>query len=148
MKRGILSLWLILGFLLPGCGNLVYSRNVNKWKNQGISHYRFTVVVQCYCPIAGVEATYEVGDGVPNLVSIDMPYDREPDIDFIQDMYADYTTIESIFAFLEETFVEADKVTVAYDSEYGFPDRLRIDWIEQAVDDEQWIAITSFEPLP
>jgi hypothetical protein len=43
---------------------------------------------------------------------------------------------------------EADKVTVTYDPTYGYPTEIVIDYIELATDDEMYISVTNFEPLP
>jgi hypothetical protein len=37
--------------------------------------------------------------------------------------------------------------TISYDDEYGYPSSIVIDWIEDAVDDEQDYWVDSFEPV-
>jgi hypothetical protein len=148
MRKSLFSVVFILVFMLSACGNLTYKQNLNEWQNQSITHYRFTVVVTCFCPFAGAEVTYEVIDGVSALDSIYMPENREPDVELIKDMYAKYTTVEAVFSYLEQAIGTADEVRVEYDPTYAYPARISIDWIRLAVDDEQSLAITYFEPLP
>ena len=148
MRKSLLSLLFFLVFMLSACGNMSYRQNLNEWQNKSVTHYRFTVVMGCFCPFAGAEVTYEVIDGVSMLDSIYMPDKRESDIELIVDMYAQYTTVEAVFSYLERAITTADEVTVEYDPTYGYPARISIDWIKLAVDDEQSLAITYFEPLP
>jgi hypothetical protein len=148
MRKRLLSVVFILVYMLSACGKLTYRQKLNEWQNQSIAHYRFTVVVTCFCPFAGSEVTYEVINGVSALESIYIPENREPDVELIKDMYAKYTTVEAVFSYLEQAIGTADEVRVEYDPTYAYPARISIDWIKLAVDDEQSLAITYFEPLP
>jgi hypothetical protein len=148
MRKGLFSLRIILVFMLSACGNLALGQNLKEWQNNSITHYRFTVVEECFCPFAGAEVTYEVIDNTSMLDSIFMPDMREADAEMIRNMYAEYTSVEAVFSYLERAVASADEVRVEYDPTYGYPARISIDWIKQAVDDEQSLAITYFEPLP
>jgi hypothetical protein len=148
MEKRRLSVVFILVYMLSACGNLTYNQKLNKWQNQPIAHYRFTVVVTCFCPFAGAKVTYEVMNGVSALDSIYMPENREPNVELIKDMYAKHTTIEAVFSYLEQTIGTADELMVEYEPTYAYPARISIDWIRLAVDDEQSLAITYFAPIP
>jgi hypothetical protein len=58
-------------------------------------------------------------------------------------------TIDRIFAELASASVqEAERLEVAYDPTYGFPTEVTIDFVEQVADDELYLSVTGFEPLP
>jgi len=60
-----------------------------------------------------------------------------------------YATIDRLFSELGSDAVqEADSLTVSYDSTYGFPVEVAIDYIELAADDELYLSVSAFEPLP
>lgn len=60
-----------------------------------------------------------------------------------------YATIDRLFSELGSDSVQgADKLTVSYDPTYGFPSEISIDFIELAVDDELYLSVSAFEPLP
>jgi hypothetical protein len=60
-----------------------------------------------------------------------------------------YATIDRLFAELGSDAVrQADKLSVTYDSTYGFPSEATIDFIELATDDELYLSVAAFEPLP
>ncbi|MCK6539726.1 MAG: DUF6174 domain-containing protein, partial [Anaerolineales bacterium] len=130
-------------------GGSELSINRSRWQDAGVSHYRFQLGVGCFCPVGGImPMTVEVKDG--EVVSIvDVHGNAFPASDPMSEFILKYATIDRIFSELESDSVrEADKLTVAYDSTYGFPSQIDIDFIELAVDDELSISVSAFEPLP
>ncbi|HET9589034.1 MAG TPA: DUF6174 domain-containing protein, partial [Anaerolineales bacterium] len=60
-----------------------------------------------------------------------------------------FATIDLIFAEVEADLAgAADQVTVTYDPTYGFPVDITIDYVEEAIDDELYLIVSNFEPLP
>ncbi|MBN1451361.1 MAG: hypothetical protein JW963_10135 [Anaerolineales bacterium] len=149
MKTKILSLFLMLAIFLPACaGGTVFQQNRDKWESQNINHYRFTVAVSCFCPFAGVEVTYEVLNGQVVSQSVQSPPDNPVDEALVSDFYQAYNTIEKVFDYAEGAIEEADEITIEYDPTYGFPITVSVDWIELAIDDEMYLTLSNFEPLP
>jgi Family of unknown function (DUF6174) len=148
MKTKILSLLAALVISVSACGGRsTLQQNQEKWNGQNIGHYRFTVVVSCFCPFAGIEVTYEVQNGQVVSQSIQAAPDRQIDEALVTDFYQPYNTIEKIFDYVEGANKDADETTIEYDPTYGFPVTVSVDWIKQAVDDEMYLTLSNFEPL-
>jgi len=149
MKKLIVVL---TAFILAACSlgtKSELSQNQEKWQNANITHYRFQLGVGCFCPVSGImPVTVEVRNG--EVVSmVDVNGNEYPGSDPFGDFVLKYATIDRIFSELDSKDVrEADKLTVAYDSAYGFPAEVTIDFIELAIDDELYLSVAGFEPLP
>ena len=142
---------LILVLILAACsaGGSELSLNQDKWQDAGINHYRFELTVGCFCPFRSqMPLTVEVQGG--EVVSmVDVNGDAVLTTDPMSEFILKYVTIDRIFTELESDSVqEADKLTVTYDSTYGYPAEVAIDFIERAMDDELYISVSAFEPLP
>ncbi|MDX1378394.1 MAG: DUF6174 domain-containing protein [Anaerolineales bacterium] len=149
MKKIILLLLTLILAACSGSGNTDLSRNQSKWQDAGIEHYRFELGVGCFCPVGDImPMTVEVLNG--EVVSIvDVNGDVYPSTHPMSGFILRYATIERIFSELNsESVQEADKLTVSYDSTYGFPSEVSIDFIELAADDELYLSVSAFEPLP
>lgn len=101
------------------------------WADAGIDTYTITIERMCFCPDVG---PYEVSVVGGEAVSVskdgeDVPLD-DPSL-------ATWPlTVEDLFAEVDEAERTADDVTVSYDATLGFPKKLFIDRIENAIDDE------------
>jgi hypothetical protein len=150
MKTKIVSFLFVLVFLLSACGGSGGSelqQNREKWEGQNFEHYRYKVVVTCFCIFAGAEVTYEVQNGQVLNESVQPHPDRQIDPDEISEFYQEYNTIEKVFDFLERATNEADEVTVEYDPTYGFPSDITVDWVKEATDEEVYLTLSNLEPL-
>jgi hypothetical protein len=148
MKTKIFSLFFVLVLTLSACGGgSTFQQNQDKWESQNINHYRFTVAVSCFCPFANVEVTYEVQNGQVLNQSVQAPTDNPVDEAQVSDFYQSYNTIEKVFGYVVGAIKEADETTIEYDSTYGFPINVSVDWIKQAIDDEMYLTISNFESL-
>ena len=149
MKIKLISLFFILVLTLSACGGASeFQRNQDRWEEQNVNHYRFTLVVGCFCPFAGAEVTYEVLNGQVVSESVKPASDRPDDPTRISEFYQPYNTIDKVFDYVEGAISEADKTTVEYDSTYGFPTNVTVDLIEMAMDDEMYLTLSNFEALP
>lgn len=143
---------LFLVIVLTACASgemTELSRNQQKWQDANITHYRFQLGVSCFCPVGGVmPMTVEVNNG--EIVSLlDVNGDVFPAADPLNELILKYATIDRIFSELAQDSVQgADKLTVTYDPTYGFPSDVSIDYIELAADDELYLSVSAFEPLP
>jgi hypothetical protein len=141
----------ILAMILAACsfGGSELSRNQVKWQEAGITHYRFQLNVSCFCLFRSqMPLTIEVKDG--EIVSMtDVNGEAFPMDDPMSDLVMKHATISRIFSELDSDSVrEADSLTVTYDSAYGFPAEVAIDFVELAADDELYLSVSGFEPLP
>jgi predicted small secreted protein len=126
---------------------------MEKWEAASISHYRFELFISCFCIFnENMPLVVEVKDG--EVVSMEFKNGKEIDPQFLE-LFGRYNTIEKLFAGIEKGFDfegddqgPADKVTVEYDATNGFPTKIDIDFIEQAIDDELYLSVSSFEALP
>ena len=150
MKTKIASSLFVLVLLLSACGGNSGSelqQNRTRWQGQNIDHYRYTVVVTCFCIFAGAEVTYEVQNGQVVDQTVQPHPDRQIDTTGIEEYYQQYNTIEKVFDFLEQATDEADEVTIEYDTTYGYPAEISIDYIKDAIDDELYLSLKNLEPL-
>ena len=69
--------------------------------------------------------------------------------DPMNELVMKHATIDRLFSELESDAVqEADNLTMSFDPTYGFPVEVAIDYIELAADDELYLSVSAFEPLP
>jgi len=142
---------LLLAFILTACSFGARSeldKNRQTWQNAGITHYRFSLHVGCFCAFRDqMPLTVEVQNG--EVVS--MTYSDGTLVDTIDPNYetfSQHATIDRIFSELEAGLSgDADEVTVTYDSTRGFPSEIYFDYIKAAMDDELSLSISEFEIL-
>lgn len=122
-------------------------RNKEKWQAANISHYRFNLFVGCFCVFSqDMPLVIEVQNG--EVVSMEYQSGKEIDAGS-RELFEQYATIDRIFAELEKDINgEADEVVVKYDPTFGFPTEVNIDFIKDAIDDEQALTVSNFEKLP
>jgi hypothetical protein len=143
---------LLLVLVLAACSvseKTELSRNQEKWQDANITHYRFELNIGCFCAFRSqMPVTVEVQDG--EVVSItDVNGEAISTTDPMNELIQKYATIDRIFSELgSDPVQEADHLTVSYDSTYGFPVEVAIDYIELAADDELYLSVSAFEPLP
>ena len=143
-------IYITLIFVLAACStSTAFDKNLMKWNDANISHYRYQLLISCFCPFGeDMPLTIEVQNG--EVVSM-----TRPDGSLVDSSnpsyttYVSYATIERVFSELGLVLTgEAEDVAVSYDSTYGFPVEISIDYIKEAIDDEMWIGVSNFEVLP
>lgn len=148
MKKFIL---LILAFVLAACtsrGSSEYDKNLAKWNEANISHYRYSLFIGCFCPfVEDMPVTVEVNNG--EIVSITSGKGTAIDLASpLQGVVDRYSTIDRVFLALKADLTgDADDVVVEYDETYGFPSNVAVDNIKQAMDDEISYQVSDFEIL-
>ena len=147
MKKIILLLLVItLAACSLGASN-EFERNRQTWQNANITHYRFDLVIGCFCPFRNqMPITVEVQN--EKIVSMTYPdgtivVESDPNYE----TFSRYATINRIFAELESGLTKAEKTTVNYDPTYGFPNNIHFDYIIAAMDDELSLGVSNFESL-
>ncbi|HUF00028.1 MAG TPA: DUF6174 domain-containing protein [Anaerolineales bacterium] len=146
--------FIVMALILTACsvGNALGSQseieqNKEKWQDANISHYRYYLSISCFCIFSqDMPLVIEVQDG--EIVSMEYQSGKEIDPANLE-LFEKYATIDRLFAELEADMNgEADKVMVEYDSTYGFPTQVTIDFVEEATDDELYLTISNVEELP
>jgi hypothetical protein len=145
MKKFVL---VVLALILAACsGGSEYDQNLKKWQDAGISHYRYSLVIGCFCPFyQDMPLTIEVENGeVTSIARADgtLIDSSDPNYEF----YEKYATLDGLFVELKSEMTEAEEVIVTYDSQFGFPADVSIDRIKLAMDDELSLQVTNFEVL-
>lgn len=142
---GLLGLSLAMLALInnPVRTGLLYWYNQRRWMAQGISDYRYTLEVICFCPPEPVtRIKVEVHDGVPTSIT------DSSGTDVTTDYFNRYSTIDRLFDRIQSARREADNITVSYDPAFSYPFKIEIDWTSEVVDDELSLRIIEFESLP
>ncbi len=136
-----------IALVLAACsmGKSEIQRNRQKWQDAGISHYRYSLYVGCFCTTSE-PVIVEVQDG--NVVSMEYQSGKELDTSS-RDLFEKYATIDRIFSELETNINgKADEFSTTYDQAYGFPTKIDVDFIKKALDDELALTVSNFEKLP
>jgi len=118
----------------------------SRWQTANIAHYRYNLNVSCFCAfVERMPLAIEVQDG--RVLSMQYK-DGTPVSAEERQMFASYETLDKLFDFTAESQQKADSIKIAYDSTYGFPSSVEIDFIQQAADDELYLYVTGFQQLP
>lgn len=123
-------------------------KNRQTWQNSGITHYRFSLHIGCFCPFRSqMPITVEAQNG--EIISMTYPDGTlvaETDPNY--ETFSRHATIERIFSELEAGLAgDADEITVTYDSALGFPNEIYFDYIQAAADDELSLTVSNLEVL-
>jgi hypothetical protein len=136
----------VLFLALTACASKTALReNQQKWAAQNVSHYRFDLTIGCNCPWRSMmPLKIEVKDG--QVVSM-TDKDGRPTPSNYADTFNKAASIENLFAILDSATGSASKVTVEYDTGYGYPKSIVIDYSKMVYDDEIGYYVKSFEVL-
>jgi ABC-type glycerol-3-phosphate transport system substrate-binding protein len=151
MRKGVIMkkiLLAVMALLLAACSSASeFDSNLEKWQGMGITHYRYQLMIGCFCPFGqDMPLTIEVENGeVASILRADGAPVDSSDPSF--ETYSAYATIDLVFSELESNLTEADEITVTYDPLYGFPGEISIDYIKEAMDDELYIQVSNFESI-
>lgn len=114
-----------------------------RWRSAEPVSYEFTMERLCFCPReitspvivqvkAGVVESRRYADtGAP----VDARFTTE------------FPSIDGVFAIVDAAIARsADKIDAAYDPTRGFPTRIDIDYVTNAIDDELRVRVRDFKP--
>lgn len=107
--------------------------NRARWEARGITSYRYTLRVDCFCRAELVRpVVVAVRDGAPLSVAYEdtgEPADRK--------LFSRFDTVAELFAVLDDAFKEgAGWITAEYDPESGYPRQVFIDYVGNVADEE------------
>jgi hypothetical protein len=115
-----------------------FAKNQQLWKSKNVVNYRYTLKLQCYCPIQYLGPNrIEVREGKPQSVTyigesrnLDMKGVQLPD------------TIEKLFE-----IASPDKDTIVYNSTYGFPKSINKYGPKGTHDTSSFYSVIDFEEI-
>ena len=148
MKKLIL---LTLIVILTACSTVApseFDRNPQTWQDSGITHYRFSLHIGCFCVFRDqMPITVEVLNG--EIVSMTLPDGTlVAETDPSYETFSKHATIERLFSELEAGLGgSAGEVILGLDSTRGFPAEIYFDYIKAAADDEISLSVSNFEAL-
>jgi len=130
--------------LLPGAGlsgreQLLaeVARNQAIWLVKGPSSYRMTLERQCFCP--EMQYVITVVDGTVTKITRDDEPVGPAEVQGLP------KTVTELFAVAAALPPEA-RATIEFDPDLGYPTRISVDPIPEAVDDEYTILVLSLTP--
>lgn len=114
------------------------------WQSQGIMTYQFVYQKLCFCPPPNSAVRLTVLD--EQLVAA---HDVVTGAPVGRSRWSDFATVDELFNILLAAEAGgADSMQVSYDPVRGYPTRIAIDYIEEAIDDEVTYLVTALEPQP
>jgi hypothetical protein len=137
--------------VLYGCGDptgnqvalseLEQSRE--RWAQQAISTYTYRVQRICFCAFVDpVDVTVRDGH-ITSIVVTSSQEELDPS------MFSQYYTVDGLFEVVRDALDrDAHSVVVAYDTEFGYPVDVAIDYIEMAADDELQLLSSDLQQIP
>ncbi len=150
-----LSLLILCGIILSSCSLFNneddgYEQALEKWENQKFPHYEFSYQMSCFCPkvtpaivVVSSDSVYQILD--PDTRDSLMIETGEGTFEYAGDLYPTfYRTIDGLFGIIKEARQEAYKFNADYDSEFGYPVNIGIDYYKDAVDDEIGYTISNY----
>jgi len=127
------------------------AENKALWERSQPPHYRYRLRAVCFCP-REEPVWIEVRGG--QTVAITDGATGEPVTAARKESLENVNTVEKLFAWIEQvgrpapgTGPAPDEMEVSYDATLGYPTRIAIDAIADAVDDEFTYLITALEAL-
>ncbi len=120
------------------------TQNRQKWDALKVTHYQFKLVDSCFCAYRYQQPiSIEVKDG--NVVLM-LDSNGQPSADQFENTFDSYNTIDKFFSEITaQVYGGAYAISVKYNADYGYPQFIYIDVIENAVDDEINLTITDFQ---
>lgn len=113
-----------------------------RWHASGISSYSMVVHRSCFCgqPFVGPARVV-----VQNGTVVSVTFLPDPTLSVTVN---GYPTVDSLFYTIRDGLDRAGSIDVTYDAARGFPTRIAIDWVKNAIDDEITYTVTEFTEVP
>lgn len=138
-------LLLILFSMIAACADTRTSpadlEQLHKWESMGIRDYVIQQQRQCFCVDGGRIAEIVIrADTIFSITAVDtLPYPLQS---------SEYLSIGSLFAFIETSrMLSSARIEVIYNEQLGYPERVFVDHLPNAVDDEIAYVTSSLLPI-
>lgn len=119
------------------------SRARRTWSNNDIRDYEYVVSRNCFCVLGGVAVRVTVRNDVVIAREIDGTSTPIP-----QSMAALYPSIDGLFIVIQDAIdSRAYQLDTRYDSTYGFPTDVWIDYDRRIADEEEGYRLLRFRSL-
>lgn len=121
---------------------LIFNRRL--WNQQNISNYQYTFSNGCFCiPEARGPVVIEVRNGeTVSITSVTTGESVDPRF------FKQYSTIPKLFNVIQDAIQrQASSLNVQYNSRYGYPTQIDIDYNSQIADEEVFLTIENFKIL-
>lgn len=119
-------------------------RNWQKWREQNISNYRYTLRVSCFCtPEVTQPVIVEVRNGkVASIVSASTRKPVNPEF------FKEYDSVPKAFNLVRDAIAkDAYRLSVTFNSTLGYPTKVNIDYSAQMADEERAFTIEKLEVI-
>ena len=123
--------------------------HLSLWQQARLGDYSYEYNVLCECSDnLGQPVKVTVADGVIESIAYaasgELVYSGDPSV---VEGSPRYYKIDGLLEVIQKAIdTEADQITVSYDSEYGYPTSIEIDYDVNAIDDEYTLTATRFSP--
>ncbi|MGH1366263.1 MAG: DUF6174 domain-containing protein [Calditrichia bacterium] len=128
----------LLGISFNGCG--LFNSNdrseldeqLAKWQSFNLSNYSYEFRASCFCfPEFNEWVSVTVKDDTISSVTILSTTEPPQELPL-----NNWFTIDDLFETVSTAVETADEFEISYNDEYGYPEVISVDYIEEAVDDE------------
>lgn len=120
-------------------------QNRQKWAQQNLESYRYTLQVGCFCPPEVRQpVVVEVRNGkVASIAAVESGKSVNPEY------FQDYDSVAKLFEIVEDAIAQdAYRLDIAYDETLGYPTQINIDYNQYMADEERYLTIKNLEPIP
>jgi len=108
-------------------------KNRELWNQSSIAQYTLDYFISCFCQSERVKVSVQDSEIIAVRIS---NFQGE----FIRDVppseFGNFLKVEGLFDVIASAIPEADVVKVDYNTEFGYPELIDLDFLESAVDDE------------
>ncbi|MBD2356461.1 hypothetical protein H6G41_17820 [Tolypothrix sp. FACHB-123] len=117
--------------------------NRQLWRKQNIRNYRYKLSRSCFCvpqarepvmvTVRKARRTW-ITDGAGKAVE--------------RELFQQYDTVPKLFNLIEDAIAKkASNLTVQYDSKFGYPTQINIDYDSQMADEELYLTIENLQKI-
>lgn len=152
-RRGFAAAFAAIVVSLTGCGLTgpglregdEVARNQALWNQVRPADYHYTVGRNCFCPpgFLGPVRVTVLDENVVSRVYVDSGEDVPAEV------AEHFPTVDGLFDFIRDAYAQdAFRIEVEYDTQTGVPVSIFVDYIENAIDEEQGFTVTALpEPI-
>ena len=124
-------------------------RHRTLWEQTRSSDYTYEYNVLCFCPDSfgqAVKVTVTNGEIESVVYVVSGEYGKSGDPPVVVGSPR-YHSIESLFDLVQDAITnEVDQLTVSYDSKFGYPTNVELDYSSNSIDDEYTLTAHAYSP--
>lgn len=147
LKNLLFYVLIVLPIVSVGCAGkssvqVLLEQSQQKWAEQGIDSYGYQLQISCFCPPDVTQPVIVTVRGGATTSIINAVNSTPVE----NGRFEKYSTVDKLFDIIS-TAIEnnAAEISVSYDEKFGYPTRIYIDSIKQAIDDEIAYNISGFQ---